>query len=82
MAYVEPFDTIYNSKKTKRVIFTRRTDGLYTYAVERLRNAETPGYAKDDPDDTYWSEVRDGGLFETESDMREDAEHAPDWPQR
>ena len=82
MTYVEPFDAVHSADKTKRVTFTRRTDGLYTYVVERLRNVGTPGYADNDPGDTHWSEVRDGGLFKTESDMHKDAEQAPDWPRR
>lgn len=57
---------------TKRIRCCRRDDGLYAYYVEQLRKAETPG-REDDPDDRYWAEQRNGGLFKTEADMRRDA---------
>jgi hypothetical protein len=57
---------------TKRIRCCRRDDELYTYHVEELRDAMTPGL-EGDPDDRYWGEVRYGGLFKTEAAMRRDA---------
>jgi hypothetical protein len=53
MANVETtLEIVDDPTGTKRVRFSRRDDGHFTYHVEECRDAGTPGH-EGDPDDRY-----------------------------
>jgi hypothetical protein len=75
----EDIEVIADAGTKRRVRYCRRPDGLFTYYIEEERDGSPPGY-EGSPEYLYWAELRYGGFFDREEDMRKAARAAPEWP--